>query len=117
MKTLVVGASAHPERYSNKAVNLLRKFKHDVVAFGIHPGDIGDVKITHEFPKSGIDTVTLYLNPSHQTEYMDRILALHPRRIIFNPGTENDDLKNAAEQAGIVTEEACTLVLLNTGQY
>jgi predicted CoA-binding protein len=117
MKTLVIGASANPERYSYKAVKLLRRFQHEVVAFGIHVGKIDDVEITDKFPASSIDTVTLYLNPSHQAEYTERILALHPRRIIFNPGTENGKLKLLAEEKGIITEEACTLVLLNTNQY
>jgi predicted CoA-binding protein len=64
-----------------------------------------------------VDTVTLYLNPDHQKMYYDYILSLHPKRIIFNPGTENDELASLAARNGIKTMEACTLVMLATGQY
>lgn len=118
MKTVVLGASTHPGRYSFLAVNLLRKHKHEVIAVGRDEGVIGDVPIAHSFPeKEKIDTVTMYLSPVHQKGYYDAIVAAKPRRIIFNPGAENDELIALAKANGIATEEACTLVLLNTGQY
>ena len=118
MKTLVLGASVHPSRYSYKAIELLRAHRHEVVAIGKDEGNIQDIKIQHDFSAADkIDTVTMYLSIPHQKLYYDKIVAAKPRRIIFNPGAENNELKNIAEQSGIKTEEACTLVLLNTGQY
>lgn len=116
--SLVLGASEKPDRYSNKAVRLLRAGDHPVWAIGPKAGQIGDVPIVTEWPTpASIDTLTLYLNPLAQAGYRDQILALKPRRIIFNPGTENESLAAAAHAAGIQTLEACTLVLLHTGQY
>jgi hypothetical protein len=118
MKTLVLGASTHSFRYSYKAVNLLRAHKHEVLGVGRDLGQVGDVEVKPDFPQDkDIDTVTMYLNPTHQKQYYDKIIAARPRRIIFNPGAENDELAALAKQNGIQTEEACTLVLLNTGQY
>jgi len=117
-KTLVLGASTNPERYSHMAVLMLRSHGLDVVAVGPKPGRIGDVDIVTEMPSDeSVDTVTLYLNPTHQAAYADRILGLHPRRIVFNPGTENPGLEDLATQKGIQAQRACTLVLLSTGQY
>ncbi len=117
-KTLVLGASENPERYSNKAIHRLREHKHPVVAIGNRAGKVEDVDIIKEHPDmNDIDTVTLYLNPDNQKAYYDYILSLKPKRIIFNPGTENDELELKAKQAGIKVQEACTLVLLGTGQY
>ena len=117
-KTIVLGASTNPERYSHMAVLMLRRQGHDVVAVGPKPGRIGDVDIVPEMPSDeSVDTVTLYLNPTHQASYADRILSLHPRRIVFNPGTENPELEDLASQKGIQAQRACTLVLLSTGQY
>lgn len=116
--TLVLGASLKTERYSNKAIRLLRSYYHEVIAVGNDEGMVGDVTILNHFPATNIiDTVTLYLRPSLQEQYYNDIISLKPARIIFNPGTENGELKTLAEHAGIHTEEACTLVLLNTGQY
>ena len=117
-KTLVLGASDNPQRYSYMAMNRLRSSGHPVVAIGRKPAEIGDVHIETEkkaFP--GIDTVTLYLNARSQQEYYDYILSLHPTRIIFNPGAENDELADLAKANGIQPLEACTLVLLSTGQF
>ena len=117
-KTLVLGASDNPGRYSYLAVHRLRGKGHPVVAIGKKTGKVADVEIQKgEQPASDIDTVTLYLNPMHQKNYYDYIVSLRPRRIIFNPGTENDELAVLAEQNGIKTLEACTLVMLSTGQY
>jgi predicted CoA-binding protein len=117
-KTLVLGASTNPERYSHMAVLMLRSHGLDVVAVGPKPGRIGDVDIVTEIPShESVDTVTLYLNPTLQAGYADRIMDLHPRRIVFNPGTENPELEQLATQNGIQAQRACTLVLLSTGQY
>ena len=118
MKTLVLGGSTNANRYSFKAINLLRAYKHEVLAVGRDLGQVGDVEVKPAFPENEqIDTVTMYLNPLHQQQYYDKIIAAKPRRIIFNPGAENAELAQLAEKNGIKTEEACTLVLLNTGQY
>ena len=117
-KTLVLGASDNPQRYSYLAVNRLRSKGHPVVAIGHRPAKIADIEIGTEkkdFPS--VDTVTLYLNPRSQQEYYDYILSLHPKRIIFNPGAENPELERLAKANGIQPMEACTLVLLSTGQY
>jgi uncharacterized protein len=117
-KTLVVGASTDTTKYANLAVRSLRKHQHDVVALGIKVGIIEDVPIeTKRLDFQDIDTVTLYLNPTRQTDYYDYLLGLKPKRIIFNPGTENAEFVHLAKAEGIETEYACTLVLLNLGQY
>lgn len=117
-KTMVLGASENPSRYSYLAVNKLRAYGHPVVAIGNKKGVVGDTAITTERPEEkDIDTVTLYLNPQLQEQYYDYILSLKPKRIIFNPGTENDELEALAKANGIQAMEACTLVLLGTGQY
>jgi uncharacterized protein len=118
IKTLVIGATTNPERYAYLAVQKLVARQHPVVALGNKPGSIGNISIhTQKEPFEGIDTVTLYLNPLHQQSYYDYILSLHPRRIIFNPGTENEEFETIARNKGIQVMEACTLVLLSTGQY
>ncbi len=117
-KTLVLGASENPDRYSNKAIRSLRRHGHEVVAVGNRKGSVDGVAIgTEQAPQEGIDTVTLYLNPANQKPYYDYILGLKPKRIIFNPGTENLELERLAEGAGIDALEACTLVLLSIGRY
>ncbi|HUR10782.1 MAG TPA: CoA-binding protein [Flavitalea sp.] len=116
--TLVLGASSNPSRYSYLAIHKLRTYGHDVYAVGKRKGEVAGVQVQIEKKDiSGIDTVTLYLNPTNQKEFYDYIVSLKPKRIIFNPGTENDELYNIANQNGIHTQEACTLVLLSTGQY
>lgn len=117
-KTVVLGASANPARYSHMAVKRLLSHNHPVVAIGKRTGSVGPVPIeTEHLPVDGVDTVTLYLNPQNQREYYDYILNLRPRRIIFNPGTENSELEGRAEAAGIETVEGCTLVMLGVGTY
>ncbi|GGW71109.1 hypothetical protein DFQ11_10722 [Winogradskyella epiphytica] len=117
-KTLVIGASTKPERYSNIAINRLRSHGHEVKAFGLRSGVVGDVTIdTNMMAYKAIDTVTLYLNPKRQELYYDYIIGLKPKRVVFNPGTENPEFYNLLEQEGIDYEVACTLVLLSTGQY
>ena len=117
-KTLVLGASDNPSRYSYLAIQRLRNHGHPVVAIGRKYTKVADVPITKDKePITDVDTVTLYLNPSHQREYYDYILSLNPKRIIFNPGAENNELIELAQEKNIATLEACTLVLLSTGQY
>jgi predicted CoA-binding protein len=117
-KTLVLGASDNPGRYSYLAINRLRGKGHPVVAIGQRQVMACDVAIeTEKKPFDGVDTVTLYLNAKKQQEYYDYILSLHPKRIIFNPGAENDELFELAQANGIQAMEACTLVLLSTGGY
>lgn len=117
-KTLVLGASENPQRYSWLAMNRLRSNGHPVVAIGRKLVAVGDVTVdTEKKAFSGVDTVTLYLNPRAQQEYYEYILSLHPKRIIFNPGAENEELARLATANGIQPVEACTLVLLSTGQY
>jgi predicted CoA-binding protein len=116
--TLVIGASENTDRYSNKAVNMLRKYNHATYAYGLKTGNIADVAIQNEyFYPEALDTVSLYLNPTNQIVHFDYILKLHPKRVIFNPGTENPAFYSLLEDKGIAYEEACTLVLLQTGQY
>ena len=117
-KTLVLGASDNPRRYSFLAVKQLRGHGHPVAAIGRKPATVGDVDIVAErSPVSEVDTVTLYLSAAHQKEYYEYILSLHPKRIIFNPGAENPELEALATANGIQPVEACTLVMLSTGQY
>ncbi len=117
-KTLVIGASENPERYSYLAVKKLIARQHPVVALGIKKGQIDNTIIeTEKIALKDIDTVTLYINAAIQPDYYKYILSLNPKRIIFNPGTENTEFETLAKQQGIFTMEACTLVLLGTGQY
>jgi uncharacterized protein len=117
-KTLVLGASDNPSRYSYLAINRLRAGNHPVVAVGRKKSKVVDVDVETEQKAVGdVDTVTLYLNPDHQKEYYDYIFSLNPKRIIFNPGAENDELAALAKEKGVQPVEACTLVLLSTGQY
>ena len=117
-KTLVLGASANPARYSYLAINKLRSKGHEVVGIGLKKGRVTDVHIqTEKMPINNLDTVTLYLNANNQKPYYDYILSQNPKRIIFNPGAENAELASLAKERGIIPQEACTLVLLSTGQY
>jgi uncharacterized protein len=117
-KTLVLGASDNPSRYSYLALKKLKAYSHPVVAVGRKNTAVDGVTI-HKEPvhEQDIDTVTLYLNPTHQQEYYNYILSLHPKRIIFNPGTENPELIQLAKENGIEPYIGCTLVMLSTGQY
>lgn len=117
-KTLVLGASDNPQRYSYKAIQRLQSHNHQVMAVGRKQTNVLGTFI-HKEPVhfEGIDTVTLYLNPKNQVEYYDYILSLKPKRVIFNPGTENPELYEILSKNNIGYEEACTLVLLGIGQY
>lgn len=117
-KTLILGASTNPARYSNLAAQRLVANGHPIVNVGLKSGEAAGIPIEKpELIHSDLDTITLYLNPQNQKQYYDYILKSKPKRIIFNPGTENPELESLAEAKGIETTEACTLVLLSTGQY
>ena len=117
-RTLVLGASTKENRYSNIAIKRLVSADHEVVAVGNRLGNVQEVVIlTDGSDIADIDTVTLYLNPERQKDYYDYILSLKPRRVIFNPGTENYELEKLLEEQGIESQLACTLVLLATNQY
>ena len=116
--TLVLGASPNPERYSFLATNLLHEKGYTVYPFGIKNGQIGNMSIVNEWPMPGtIDTVTLYVGPDNQPAWFDYIFSLNPKRIIFNPGTENTEFEALAISKGIEVLDACTLVLLSINQY
>lgn len=113
-----MGASLNPGRYSNLAIRRLVDHNIDTTAFGIRGGTVSGIQIKDNFVDfQNIDTITLYLNPSHQKEYYQKILDLKPRRVIFNPGTENPEFYEILKNAGVEVEVACTLVLLATDQY
>lgn len=117
-KVLVLGASLKENRYSNMAVKLLLQYGHQVIAVGNKKGEIENTPIvteTHGIVE--IDTVTLYLNPQNQEPYKTFLIKLKPKRIIFNPGTENPAFEEELSSKGIRAEEACTLVLLRTNQF
>ncbi|WP_430968726.1 CoA-binding protein [Spongiimicrobium sp. 2-473A-2-J] len=117
-KTLVFGASLKPNRYSNLVVNRLLAHAIETEAFGLRAGEISGIQIkTNLEDFQNLDTITLYINPRRQPAYYDLIIGLGPRRVIFNPGTENPAFYSLLEQAGIKVEVACTLVLLATDQY
>ena len=117
-KTLVLGGSANPSRYSYLAINRLRDHQHPVWSIGRRPAQVADITVQQELkPIDDLDTVTVYLNQENQKNYYDFILAQHPRRVIFNPGAENPEFERMLEEKGIEVLEACTLVLLGTGQF
>lgn len=119
-KTVIIGATNNPSRYAYLAAEMLDQYKHDFVPLGIKKGEVFGRPILNIFEKSevtDVDTITLYIGPQHQQEWYNYILSLKPRRIIFNPGTENPELEMIANESGIEVLEACTLVMLRTGQY
>jgi predicted CoA-binding protein len=117
-KTLVLGATTKPDRYAFKAINMLVDKGHSVLAIGQNTGEVAGIKIhTKAIPLKNIDTVTLYLNPVRQREYYNYIIETKPKRVLFNPGTENPEFYQLLQSNGIQVEIACTLVLLTTNQY
>lgn len=117
-KTLVIGASPKPHRYSYRAVSSLRSHGHEVVALAKRKNKVTDVEIQTEFPEDeDIHTVTLYVGATRQPEYYEPLLSLKPQRVIFNPGAENPELYSKLKKEGIEAIEACTLVMLTTNQY
>lgn len=117
-KTLVLGASTKPERYAYKAISMLVEKGHSVVAIGQNAGEVAGITIkTKNIPLKNIDTVTLYLNPLRQRDYYNYIISTQPKRVVFNPGTENPEFYQLLALNNIKVEVACTLVLLTTNQY
>jgi predicted CoA-binding protein len=119
-KTVILGASNNPGRFSYKAADLLAKFRYDFVPVGIKKGESGGKQILpiKERPHiEEVDTITLYMNPFNQREYYNYIISLKPRRIIFNPGTENPELMELARQSAIETIEDCTLIMISSGVF
>ncbi|WP_297333578.1 CoA-binding protein [Flavobacterium sp.] len=117
-KTLVMGASTEPTRYSYKAIKMLSRYGHPVVALGKKEDNLDGIKIEKgHVPFDGVDTVTLYLNPMNQKPYYDYIIGLKPKRVVFNPGTENPELYALLQNNGIMVDVGCTLVMLSTNQY
>lgn len=117
-RTLVVGASTNPARYSNMAIRSLLNHGHEVVALAKRSGEVDSVKIQTEFPENqNIHTVTMYVGPQNQVEYYNLIVDLNPVRVIFNPGTENYEFINLLKSNGIEPITGCTLVMLGSGRY
>ncbi|MGL4596881.1 MAG: CoA-binding protein [Bacteroidia bacterium] len=117
-KTVVIGASENVERYSNRAVRMLHKHGHEVVAVGLREGEIEGIPIhTNGFSVADVDTVSLYVGPANQEAWLAYIQALHPKRLILNPGTENTSITQFAVNNNIEPVEACTLVMLSVGTY
>lgn len=117
-KTLVLGATPNSGRYAYLAANSLVKKGHDIINVGLKKGEVAGAPIEQAGEiHTDIDTITLYIGPQNQPPLYDYILNTHPKRIIFNPGTENNELRRMANEQGIETEYACTLVMLSTGQY
>jgi predicted CoA-binding protein len=117
-KTLILGATPNESRYANLAANRLVRNGHTIVNVGLRSGEVAGVPIEKpETIHNDIDTITLYVGPQHQEELYDYIINTNPKRIIFNPGSENSELRRMADEKGIETEYACTLVMLSIGQY
>ena len=117
-KTLIIGASSNPERYSYLAAERLLAHGHEIELIGKRPEVVfGKTIDTEKKNFAGIDTVTMYVSEKFQPEYYDYIVSLHPKRVIFNPGTENKELEDLLKANNIVAEENCTLVLLRSGMY
>lgn len=118
MKTLIIGASNNSERYSYKAAHKLKAHGFEIIPFGIKKGEVANETIQNEWDSSWqIDTVTMYVNASLQKAFYEKIIALKPRRVIFNPGTENPEFYQLLSDNNIEYEEACTLVLLSMDAY
>lgn len=118
--TLIVGATTNPSRYAYFAANRLANAGIDFIPIGIKKGEVFGREILDLRSKpalKGIHTITMYIGPAHQKEWMDYLIGLQPKRIIFNPGTENPDFFSAAKAAGIEVLPACTLVMLSSNQY
>jgi predicted CoA-binding protein len=117
-KTLVVGASTNSDRYAYKACVMLKEYKHEIYAFGLKKGLINNIEIKTDWPNNEqFDTITLYVGPQHQYKFFNKIVDLKPKRVIFNPGTENNEFEELLTKNNIEAIEACSLVLLRTEQY
>ena len=119
-KTVIIGSSTNTGRYAYLAGRMLQEYGHEIVQLGIKEGEILGQPILNIFDKpviEGVDTVTLYIGPQRQPEWYKYILDMNPKRIIFNPGTENETFEQMAEDKGVEALEACTLVMLRSRQY
>jgi len=119
-KTVIIGATTNPGRYAYLAANMLKDYNHEIVPIGIRKGEVAGKEILNIREKpvvKHVDTITLYIGPHRQPEWYHYLLSLKPKRIIFNPGTENTEFEKLAEEKGIETLEACTLVMLQSNQY
>ncbi len=117
-KTVVLGASPNPARYSFKAVKSLLRHGHEAVAVGFRPGVIYDKFIQRGMPEiEDVHTIALYIGPERQKEYNDYIISLQPKRVIFNPGTVNEPFMKVLEKKGIEVIEGCTLVMLDDNKF
>jgi uncharacterized protein len=117
-KTLVLGASPNPDRYSFKAVEMLSQHGYGTIAVGIKKGEIAGIEILTGIPEQkDIDTLSLYLGAGNQKQYYDYIISLSPKRVIFNPGTENPELEGILKSVGAEIVHGCTLVMLRTSQF
>jgi uncharacterized protein len=119
-KTVIIGATTDRSRYAYLAASMLSNYHHEIVPIGIKKGELFGTEILNIYdkPKVGdVDTITMYIGPQRQPEWYDYLLSLNPKRIIFNPGTENDTFESMAEEKGIEVVEGCTLVMLRTNQY
>lgn len=116
---MVIGASPNPERFSYKAISMLLRKNIPIIAVGRRDADIGNVKIIKGMPGNilTVHTVSLYMNAKNQKEYYDYIFSIHPKRIIFNPGTTNPELAAIARKKGIEVVDDCMLVMLKTGTF
>lgn len=119
-KTVIVGSVPKPYRYAYQAAEMLERKKIDFVPIGIQEGQVMGQEILNVYDKpeiKDVHTLTLYINPERQETWYDYMLSLNPERIIFNPGTENQEFKKMAEDRGIECLEACTLVMLSVGNF
>lgn len=119
-KTVIIGATTNPGRYAYLAARMLTDYRHEIVPVGLKEGEVFGkeiLDILEKPPIKDVDTVTLYIGPQRQPEYYNYILDMKPRRIIFNPGTENHVLEKMAEERGIEAIHGCTLVMLRSNQY
>lgn len=118
IKTLVFGASLKPNRYSTIAIKRLLDAQIETEAYGIKSGNVYGIQIKTNLDSfQNIHTITLYVNPKIQKLYYTEIIELRPKRVIFNPGTENREFYKLLKDSGIEVVVACTLVLLATNQY
>ena len=119
-KTVIIGATTNPSRYAYLAAGMLTEYNYPIVPVGIKQGEVYGEKILPIYNRpiiQDVDTVILYIGPQHQPEHYDYILSLKPKRVIFNPGTENDEFEKLLEASGVEALQACTLVMLRSGQY
>jgi len=119
-KTVIIGVTTNPSRYAYLAASMLTEYKHEIVPIGLKKGEVfgKQILLINERPfVNDVDTVTLYIGPQHQPEHYEYILSLKPKRVIFNPGTENEEFEKLLATTGTETLQACTLVMLRSNQY